>query len=787
MQVPVVIPEDLSATMISARPLIDGLRGLLEPMVLSKIDQHKNSDGYLTIGDLRGAGIDARIDEVELLLILAIPVEMRSRQVIDLGNPGPRLAFAEAIHPADFSSFFNIQGNVDYLHQGAPGENVGLQPLNMAFESATNLYGNVLQSDFTYSQNSPRPLQRGDVSAIHDDPVNAVRYQAGDLAYPVTGFQSFQPIGGVTLARNFSLQPYRAVQPSGNEEFTLTSASRVEVFVNGQRTEILRLQPGRYNLLNFPFTQGANNVELRITDAAGRVSALALPFFFSNDLLAEGLSEFAYSVGVPSVDVDGARKYRSGTPSVSAFHRLGLSDTLTVGGNFQGNNQQQLTGAEISTATPFGNFRLDIAGSHIDSVGNDLSSRLQYNFIEAQAPDSTNRALQLAATYTGPNFAPLGAATTNNVGVVNPSNPVVLNLSMGYFQTLPYEITGGIAISRQFERDLPDGSTVDLSFRRFLTPRISASVDLSRNDIPTLPKDYRALLTLTLQFDKDRQFVTTSYDTRRNTSTVNWQYLPPADVRFPAANVNLSNSDSQRLAGGQVSYNTSRLETTLTRDETFSNGSAGGNVERRSSLGFGTAFLFADGHYTIGRPVADSFALIVPHPALAGLTVGADPVTIGDEKVPDHYLAEADLFGPAALSNMPAYQVNATKVVVPDLPVGYTLGPDQFQTVPSFHSGAVIEVGTDAVVVLDGILADRNGKRLSLAAGEIEEVSAGGGKLLTFFTNRAGRFRIDGMKPGNYQLSIPALPGHIARIAVPPDAKGIYRIGTIEVSDDTLH
>ena len=48
------------------------------------------------------------------------------------------------------------------------------------------------------------------------------------------GFQSYQSLLGLTVARNFSLQPYRITQPLGQTSFFLKAPSKVEVLVNGR-------------------------------------------------------------------------------------------------------------------------------------------------------------------------------------------------------------------------------------------------------------------------------------------------------------------------------------------------------------------------------------------------------------------------------------------------------------------------------------------------------------------------------------------------------------------------
>jgi outer membrane usher protein len=766
-QIPAVIAQDEAATKFLAEPLLGELQRHVVPEILTKLADTKDSDGYVSIGALRAAGLGAKLDPATLSLVLDIPLDLRALQSIDLAHRAAAFA-TPPIAPATLSSYLNVRGGVDYVHESSAAGAAGLQPVNLGFESATNLLGFVLQGDLSYIGSSRTPWQRGDVSLVHDEPDDAVRYQVGDLAYPVTAFQAFEPLGGITIARNFTLQPYRIVQPGGEQNFVLTSPSRVQVQVNGQTTQILQLPAGRYNLQNFAFTQGANNVQLNITDAVGRTATIASPFFFSSTLLQAGLQDFSYSLGAPSTQVDGDRNYAVGHPAASAFHRIGVTDRLTLGGNFQGDGQHQMAGAEAGTATPFGNFTLNFAQSRISHIGSGSAAQLQYTYFNASTIRDSNRAVTASATYHSIHFAPLG--------VVLPQNPDKLDLTLGYTQALPFRLTGSLAGTYSFQRGGHDANSVDLSLRRVLTRYASIGADLSRTTDALGHTDYRGLFSLTFQFTRSRQFVNTSYDTRQHTGQIAWSYIPPSDVGHPSASLNFSEGDQQRTINGALGYNTSRLETNLIHDESEALGTqSGAGTDRRTTFNFGTALLFADAHVAIGRPVGDSFVLVVPRSNLSDLTVDVNP--IGNQL--KDFEARTDFLGPAAITGVIAYQDSAMRVVVPDLPVGYSLGPDTFHIKPTFHSGTVLEVGSDAVVLLDGRLVDKEGEPLALIAGFAVGED---GKKLEFFTNRTGRFRIEGMKPGTYKLSFPSLPDTELAITIPAGTKGIYRIGTIDSS-----
>ena len=182
--------------------------------------------------------------------------------------------------------------------------------------------------------------------------------------------------------------------------------------------------------------------------------------------------------------------------------------------------------------------------------------------------------------------------------------------------------------------------------------------------------------------------------------------------------------------------------------------------------------MFADGHIAVSRPVADSFALVVPHPNLAGQLIGVEPSG-------DSYLAEVDWLGPAVVPNLASYEHNTLVIDAPDLPLGYDLGNDRPELVLRYRSGAVVRVGTDASMLLDGILQDADGAPLALQAGEVRALDAPEREAIPFFTNRSGRFRVGGLRPGRYELSLFADPKAVLGVEIPAQTEGLFDVGVM--------
>ena len=358
-----------------------------------------DAQGNLRVPTLQAVGMEAVFDEEKLELRVEVPPQLRPASNIRISGarlpPGAELA----LKPDAFSSYVNLRTGLQYVERSASGQNEGLQPFRGDLEGAVNLHNWVLEGSVAYTEDAAAPWSRNAVRLVHNDPARMLRYSLGDLSYPTTGFQTYQSLLGLTVARNFSLQPYRVTQPLGQTSFFLKSPSKVEVLINGQPVQILRLPAGHQNMRDFQFVNGANEVTLRITDDVGRVENLQLAYFFDVSLLAQGLQEFAYTIGVASRMADGGPVYESQSPVFSGFHRVGLTDQLTAGVNLQAGSDQQLFGAHAVWATRYGIFQPDVAGSQVQGVGWGYAVRLGYRYTDP-ANDGAGT-LALGSQYRG--------------------------------------------------------------------------------------------------------------------------------------------------------------------------------------------------------------------------------------------------------------------------------------------------------------------------------------------------------------------------------------------------
>ncbi len=113
------------------------------------------------------------------------------------------------------------------------------------------------------------------------------------------------------------------------------------------------------------------------------------------------------------------------------------------------------------------------------------------------------------------------------------------------------------------------------------------------------------------------------------------------------------------------------------------------------------------------------------------------------------------------------------------MPPGFDAGESSYTVYPGYRSGTVIHLGSDANVMADGTLVFYDGTPVALQAGSIRLLAEPNALPQAFFTNRAGRFRIDKLKPGRYAMQIFSAPGATRLVDIPEGAAGPTSIGVL--------
>ena len=727
--------------------------------LVTAIDQ----TGNLTLEAFQQIGIEAKFDQRQLELQIQIPPEKLKTSIIPLRGESLPPEALKALAPSDLSGWVNLRVIEDIKWSGNNSSDLGLQPIKLSFDSAVNYKGWVVENNFAFVGSN---WERYYTSLVKDNPQKSLRYILGDFHLNTRGWQQGGELGGLAIAKNFSLQPYQTHIPVGKYEFLLKSPAQVDVIVNGIRTRQLKLGAGRHNLRNFSLSTGINDVQLVIKDDLGNTETIEflVPFDFAT--LAPEVKEFAYSFGFPVNQTKEGRSYELDNPTLSVFHRSGITNNFSFGGYGQADLSKQILGMEGIWATSIGNWQLDTAVSHSADLGIDYAVKLDYFYRNANQNNIANREFDLNLEYRGENFiAPGEDDSSVHQG---------FGISANYRQKLLDEVFLNLGLNSRFGKKKANTGDISLGLSKQLNNSLRGGVTFQKNlNSNGKENNFGVSFNLSWSPPHSRQSISTSSSTKTNTNQIFWVSRSPNIINGINTKVGLFNSPTGKTLNGSLEYDHYLGKVELSHNLGFNN-EDDSEIESSSHLQLETGFVFADGHFGITRPVRDSFALVVPHSNLKDQTIKLNPFLGGFE-------GQVNSFSPGVVPNLQSYKVSQVMVEALDLPLGYDLGSPNHTILPTYKSGTLIEIGTDATVFIRGSLIDAQGKPVGLKILEITSVDDPNWQSVTLFTNRVGKFAAEGFKPGRYQGNLLANEKSILEFTIPEEQTGLSDLGVLQL------
>ena len=740
----------------------DRLLGLLNDVVergpLEQMRARISGKAAATPEDASVGGVEIVFDQQKVELVVNAQPELLAARRLQVSPLNPDRV-GEFVAPANFSAYLNTRGSVDWVQTGPDS---GIQDPFFAFDGAARLGNVVLEGESIWNPGGDgKDFQYQGARFVYDDLDNIVRWTLGDLKPQTRGYQSTPDITGISILRFYgTLLPQSIVRPSGDRSFLLTRPSTVEISVNGQLVRRLQLDAGSYNLRDFPFAQGSNDVSLQILDDTGARETVSFSSFYDRQQLGEGYSEFGLFAGVKSPVGPEGREYTDQWVA-TGFYRYGISDALTLGINAQADETGYLGGLEGILGTSFGTFAFDAAMSDFDLIGSGTAFRLQFERLR-QLENGRQDTFNAFIETVSPRFASLG--------VMAPDNRFEYEAGVGYSRSLTDDVYAAIDLRYSKARDtFVDRQTYRASIGWRITENATLTTDLIYEDTD-IRDGLAAYLTFSLSFDPFSS-LTANYDTRDNRARVGYQAIHGQGIGSYTLNADVERSDDGSGINASGNYVSNVGEFGISHFGTF-DANFGSNVSQRTNLRFASSIAIADGHVAIGRPIYDAFAIVYPHRSLDGADVYVDPRE-------DYYSASTETAGAAVETNLTSYSERTLAVDAPEAPAGVDIGQGAYRLLPPYRAGYALQVGSDYSVTAMGRLIGEDGKPLALVAGKATELDAPEREPITVFTNRDGRFGLAGLKPGRWKLEMLTTPATVYMITIPDGTIGALKVGDV--------
>lgn len=668
----------------------------------------------------------------------------------------------KAIEPAPFSFGVNYKLEQSFGHNTKQAD---------TFTAQTDAFMNIKKITFenrmTYLSTRQREWGRQGTRAIYDRPNRMQRIEAGDVSYPIIGYQQAFSLGGMSFYRDFSLNPYRIVSPTSSFEYQVDSRSLVKTYVNNILLKTEYMNAGRYSVKDIPLNNGLNRITVEITDEFGGTKTFTFNESGSLDLLAKGVTRYALAGGYPSTEDDGNLKYKDDNGTFfSGFYQIGLLKHWTAGAYSQGNKKYTLLGTNHIFSSAYGNWSFDLAGSKNDfNNGYVTQATYQLNLFGAYWYDSHTLTTKLE--YRSPFFNEVGENFKNRFDVT-----ATTSYSVPLFEKF------NVALGGSYQNPTL-AKNARLAYNGSLTTKLVESSSLtiyagrSRDEFKEWSNQIYFFFNMT--FGESSTFASAFYE--KESQTKRLTVIRDTGKKYNDLKLSASADDNKvtQNASLDLQYNTVLADVGARQEMIRPKGQSEGY---KTSIRLLSAFAFVhngdDAGFSISRPISNSFVIFKPNSDWKGQKFGVQ--TAGG--VND---TSTGLFGESLISSLAPYQYRRLQLDPSQLDPGYILGQESFVVYPRRNSGHLFVIGKSGLLVVRGVLLDKNRNPLTLKVGFL--TSAQSGKSTPFFTDRDGQFFIEGVEPGLASVQIDDDTFIPAQLDLSGKKQGMVEVGEIVLSE----
>ena len=589
-------------------------------------------------------------------------------------------------------------------------------------------------------------------------------------------------MGGVSVVRNFGLDPYYVFLPTQRLAGTALTPSTVEIYVNGQLVRREMLPPGQFSVQNLPVTSGSGQTQIVIRDAFGNTQTVASPYYLALGTLAKGLHDFSYNVGFMRRNY-GTDSWNYGQPALLFRHRLGLTDWLTVGARVEGALHFDRTtvgpcteriphmlsgGPSLAVRLPVGEVG---ASAALSGQGRFVggAALLSYSYVgrllnfqvgaRYQSREYANLILT-PASLPPPNSLPLGVASPTARQRKDLLASIAKNISKVATLSLQYEATEWLG----------QGWTnrITLAVNRSITRWMYAFATVSNIYSSTWPVEYDTFAGLS--------FAPAERVTAGATRSDHW------GGQSGYGGVSQATVQQSLPLGPGLGYRVvvSQGENALNEGTAQYQGAYGRIEADYQHLGYGTSdrghasltatggLILIGGSAYLTRPVQDSYALIRV-PGVAGV----------HGTMSNQVMGTTDSKGNLLIPSLLHYYGNRIGIDDKDIPLDHDIGATERVIAPPYRGGAVVSFPVRRVQSVSGtVVIDDQGATTLPSYGQI--VVLVDQQQVVSPLDEAGDFYLENVPPGSYSAEVQYAAGVCKLpLAVPAGDTALINVGTI--------
>jgi outer membrane usher protein len=611
---------------------------------------------------------------------------------------------------------------------------------SVAGEFGTHIGSGSFSSTFSASANSE--YNSNITNWIFDSPQSDRRLTIGDVVTSTGDLGGTVAIAGFGVQRYFGLNPNIVKTALPQITGNALTPSTADVYVNGvlYRHEIL--PPGQFNFQNLPIGQGPNNTTVVVTDAFGRQQTYTNSFYGSDTLLAKGLSDFSYGVGVLHSQFGEQSAHGA---AAAARYSVGLNDNVTAGGRFEASVSTFSFGPSLTLRLPGGVLGAQAAVSRGDNQSGE-AALISYQHMDQRVSAG------LSATLLSPHYSSLALAASQDRPLLNVQASLSRQLSNRTGVTLSYY--------RQQDRDNGMQGVWQLSH----TMQISDEMQLQVAENLTTGQGSKQFGVQTALNFVPRHGLAASVNTTESAgvTSATVQVQRSMEAQTPSFGYTLSATGGNAGIAGFASADYRGEYGNYSVD--LGNGAGATNA----SVNVAGGLVFIGGHVLPTQSVNDSYAL-VDTGGLAHVRVMANNIVVG----------RTNAHGYLLVPQLGSYMNNDITLSSSDLPLNYSIDEPTQTIAPGYRSGEIVRFGIGQVRPVTG--------KLLVRMGNSDVVPAYGLLLLDEDVHgqqsdigEGGEFYFDKLSAGVHRARIEFEGGQCAfDLTVPTTTQSFVKLGTV--------
>lgn len=735
--------SDILKSKIQFSSIEDELTNILNPSILICIKKYEDDKGILSFKSLESCGLKTLLDLNTL--IVRITVNKKSRKENKLAVSGYNLNSSKRVYkPSFLSGYINLRSLQEINNFDG---SFNQRPLNTSAEGVFNIKGLALESRFTHQQEdgtNPSRLTRDYSKITYDIEKSMTRITLGDINLNTRGFQDRLSGLGISINKEFSINPQFFRSSFKEYNLFLDRTSTVEIYINGKLVKTQRAPKGPLLISDFPFISGENSVQIKLIDDFGTVKEVDFSNISDSKLLSKGVSDYSFNYLYPRSDdlttTSINESYDLDSGIFSGFYHKGIKDNFVLGAESQIGPKGGLLGFEATFGNKLGISKFNFASSSIDDV-RPLNKTSLSDLTYALRVENESLLMKKGSLS---NFRLSSAVEVRSKGFQkydSPEENQKLILRSSVAQNFRNSIRGSLGLSKSWNHDSSENRTLVFSnfgwnFLKNWDFSSAIKINLNNSDDTTL------LFSISWSTPVQNKQWLSTYDPQNNTGSSEFTYFPVRDTNNLKVRFGGNTALSSDTVNGGFEYLNQRLE--LKSNYSTSIRDAGNSLSTASfSAGIGLAF--SNYHFALTRPIANSFAIIGMSKKPFGLNVPID--RYGRTK-----RAEINLFGPAVISTLAPYFTDQISVDGSSLPYGLTVKNENFNFRPTYRSGAYLDVAVDSKTSIIGSVRRADKGDIKYLTGKLIEVGKNGKQKIIseFFTGSDGSFTIEGVRNKKY-------------------------------------